>query len=43
MAGAYSYEQAFTVMRRLRLSKAEAAEQFRRMVFNIVARDLDDT
>ena len=41
-AGAYSYEQAFTVMRRLRLSKAEAAEQFRRMVFNIVARNLDD-
>jgi serine/threonine-protein kinase HipA len=42
MAGAYSYEQAFTVMRTLRLSKAEAAEQFRRMVFSIVARDLDD-
>ncbi|WP_455207012.1 type II toxin-antitoxin system HipA family toxin [Kaarinaea lacus] len=42
MAGAYSYEQAFAVMRKLRLSKADAAEQFRRMVFNIVARDLDD-
>ena len=42
MAGAYSYEQAFGVMRKLRLSKAEAAEQFRRMVFNIVARNLDD-
>jgi len=42
MAGAYSYEQAFTVMRKLRLSKAEAAEQFKRMVFNIIARDLDD-
>lgn len=42
MAGAYSYEQAFGVMRRLRLSKAEAAELFRRMVFNIVARNLDD-
>jgi len=42
MAGAYSYEQAFAVMRTLRLSKADAAEQYRRMVFNIVARNLDD-
>jgi len=42
MAGAYSYEQVFTVMRKLRLSKVEAAEQYRRMVFNIVARNLDD-
>lgn len=42
MAGAYSYEQAFGVMRKLRLSKAEAAELFRRMVFNIAARNLDD-
>jgi len=42
MAGAYSYEQAFAVMRKLRLSKAEAAQQFRRMVFNVVARNLDD-
>lgn len=42
MAGAYSYEQAFEVMRKLRLSKAEATEQYRRMIFNIVARNLDD-
>jgi serine/threonine-protein kinase HipA len=42
MAGAYSYEQAFTVMRRLRLSKAEATEQYRRMVFNVFARNQDD-
>lgn len=41
-AGLYSYEQAFSIMRRLRLSKREAAEQFRRMVFNVVARNLDD-
>jgi serine/threonine-protein kinase HipA len=41
-AGAYSYEQAFGVMRQLRLSKAEAAQQYRRMLFNIVARNLDD-
>jgi serine/threonine-protein kinase HipA len=42
MPGAYSYEQAFTVMRKLRLSKADAVEQYRRMLFNIMARDLDD-
>lgn len=42
MAGAYSYEQAFEVMRKLRLSKADAAEQYRRMLFNIVARNMDD-
>lgn len=41
-AGMYSYEQAFAVMRRLRLSKQDAAQQFRRMVFNVVARNLDD-
>jgi serine/threonine-protein kinase HipA len=41
-AGAYGYEQAFTVMRKLRLSKAEAAEQYRRMLFNIIARNQDD-
>lgn len=42
MAGAYSYEQAFMIMRKLRLSKADATEQYRRMLFNIIARDLDD-
>ncbi len=42
MVGAYSYEQAFAVMRKLRLSKADAAEQYRRMAFNVVARNLDD-
>ena len=42
MAGAYSYEQAFEVMRKLRLSKAEASEQYRRMLFNIIARNQDD-
>ena len=41
-AGAYSYEQAFAAMRTLRLSKAEAAEQFRRMVFNLLSRNQDD-
>jgi len=42
MAGSYSYEQAFASMRQLRLTKLEAAEQYRRMVFNIVARNQDD-
>jgi len=40
--GAYSYEQAFAVMRQLRLPKTDAIEQYRRMVFNVIARNLDD-
>lgn len=39
---AYSYEQAFSVMRSLRLTYKEAQEMFRRMVFNVVARNQDD-
>lgn len=42
MAGAYGYEQAFEVMRRLRVTKAEALQQYRRMLFNVVARNQDD-
>ena len=42
LPGAYSYEEAFGVMRKLRLTKSEAAEQYRRMVFNIIARNQDD-
>ncbi len=42
MPRAYGYEQAFLVMRQLRLTKAEAVQQFRRMVFNVVARNQDD-
>ena len=38
----YSYEQAFTVMRRLRLPYSQAQEMFRRMVFNVVVRNQDD-
>lgn len=41
-AGAYSYEQAFDVGRRLGLSAAEHAELFRRLVFNVLARNQDD-
>ncbi len=39
---AYSYEQLFSVMRTLRLPYADAQEMFRRMVFNVVARNQDD-
>jgi serine/threonine-protein kinase HipA len=42
MAGAYSYEQYFLIMRQLGLSTAEMEQQFRRMVFNIAARNQDD-
>lgn len=39
---AYSYEQAFGVMRALRLPYSEAQEMFRRVVFNVVVRNQDD-
>lgn len=39
---AYSYEQAFDVMRALRLPYSQAKEMFRRMVFNVVVRNQDD-
>ena len=42
VAGAYSYEQALLVMRQLGLTMAEIEEQFRRMVFNVIARNQDD-
>lgn len=37
-----SYEQAFLVMRRLELPMEELEQMFRRMVFNIIARNQDD-
>ena len=40
--GAHSYEQAFLVMRELGLDAAAAEQQFRRMAFNVVARNQDD-
>jgi serine/threonine-protein kinase HipA len=40
--GVYSYEQAFQIMRELRLSYRDAEQLFRRMVFNVVARNQDD-
>ncbi|GAB6907204.1 Toxin HipA [Desulfosarcina cetonica] len=42
LAGAYAYEQALLVIRRLGLSMDAVEEQFRRMVFNVVARNQDD-
>ena len=42
MIHAYSYEQVFQVMRRLRLSYSDAEQMYRRMVFNVVARNQDD-
>lgn len=42
MKRAYSYEQAFEVMRRLRLPYPQAEQLYRRMVFNVIARNQDD-
>jgi serine/threonine-protein kinase HipA len=42
MAGAYAYEQALLVIRQLGLGMDAVEEQFRRMVFNIIARNQDD-
>lgn len=41
-AGAYAYEQAFLTIRQLNLQMEAVEEQFRRMSFNIVARNQDD-
>ncbi len=42
LAGAYGYEQALQVIRELGLPMSAVEQQFRRMVFNIVARNQDD-
>ena len=41
-AGAYAYEQALLIIRQLRLPMAAIEEQFRRMAFNVIARNQDD-
>lgn len=41
-AGSYAYEQALLVIRQLSLPMRAIEEQFRRMVFNVVARNQDD-
>lgn len=38
----FSYEQLFQTMRELKLSYPEAEQMFRRMVFNVIARNCDD-
>ncbi|MEN8192088.1 MAG: type II toxin-antitoxin system HipA family toxin [Bacteroidota bacterium] len=38
----YSYEQLFQTMRSLRLPYPQAEQMFRRMVFNVVAKNCDD-
>jgi serine/threonine-protein kinase HipA len=40
--GTYSYEQVLLLIRRLGLGTPVAEQQFRRMVFNVVARNQDD-
>lgn len=42
MPGGYSYEQALQVCRDLELDRDEQVELFRRMVFNVIARNQDD-
>lgn len=41
-AGAHAYEQAFLVIRQLNLPMDAVEEQFRRMAFNLMARNQDD-
>jgi serine/threonine-protein kinase HipA len=38
----YSYEQLFQAMRQLKLTYAEAEQMYKRMVFNVIARNCDD-
>ncbi len=40
--GYFSYEQLFQTMRILRLDYPQAEQMFRRMVFNVIARNCDD-
>jgi serine/threonine-protein kinase HipA len=42
LAGAYAYEQALLSIKRLGLPMSAVEEQFRRMTFNIIARNQDD-
>jgi serine/threonine-protein kinase HipA len=41
-AGEYGYEQALTIIQRLNLGYPALLEMFRRMLFNVVARNQDD-
>lgn len=42
LLNSFSYEQLFQCMRELKLSYADAEQMFRRMVFNVIARNCDD-
>lgn len=42
MVGSFAYEQVFETIRRLKLSAVTSEQFFRRMVFNVIARNLDD-
>ena len=42
LAGAHSYEQAAQVMRALDLPASDAEQAYRRMAFNVIARNQDD-
>lgn len=42
MAGAYSYEQAFNVLRMLGMDYSQSQELYRRMVFNVMCANMDD-
>jgi len=41
-AGGYGYEDAFQVMRQIKLGYQDQEQQYRRMVFNAVTKNLDD-
>jgi serine/threonine-protein kinase HipA len=42
LVNSFSYEQLFQCMRELKLNYADAEQMFRRMVFNVIARNCDD-
>ena len=42
LAASFSYEQLFQTLRELKLPYPDAEQMFRRMVFNVVARNCDD-
>jgi serine/threonine-protein kinase HipA len=42
MPGAYSYEQVFSLIQQIAIGHEALREMFRRMVFNIIARNQDD-
>lgn len=42
LVNSFSYEQLFQCMRELKLTYADAEQMFRRMVFNVIAKNCDD-